>query len=130
MDDIRAILDTANQFNDAHDITGCLLYYNNEFVQLLEGDKTEVLDLYENIKRDKRHSYVLLLGKGEKEKRLFDNWNMAFQDLNNESNAKSEMKEFTRNFEALSELSKTPTHVTELFFEVSKLILSYGLEAE
>ena len=65
MDDIRAILDTANQFNDAHDITGCLLYYNNEFVQLLEGDKTEVLDLYENIKRDKRHSYVLLLGKGE-----------------------------------------------------------------
>ena len=43
MDDIRAILDTANQFNDAHDITGCLLYYNNEFVQLLEATKQRCL---------------------------------------------------------------------------------------
>ena len=66
--DITGILNKSRNFNSQNDITGCLLFYNNEFIQILEGDKKKVTELYATIKKDRRHTDVMLLDENEKEK--------------------------------------------------------------
>lgn len=126
-EDISDILKTANDFNAENNITGCLIYYNNEFAQILKGDKDVIMSLYEKIKLDQRHTFVLLLGTGTKATRRFKNWSMAFQDLNTGKDSASAKSELTKNFNAFSELTDNPTLVTDLFFEVSKVVLSKGI---
>ena len=40
--DILNILENSRDFNSKNEITGCLLYHNNEFVQLIEGEEEAV----------------------------------------------------------------------------------------
>ena len=37
--DLKDILESSRNFNEAQNISGCLLHYNNQFVQLVEGEK-------------------------------------------------------------------------------------------
>ncbi|MEJ6582530.1 MAG: BLUF domain-containing protein [Crocinitomicaceae bacterium] len=119
-EDIENILKLARGFNFKNNITGCLLYHNDEFLQILEGEKDAVQELYASIKKDERHSAVIRLHEGEKKERLFPQWNMAYHNLNCSQLMKND---FEKNFSALSDLSKKPTHAVELFWEVAKLIL-------
>ncbi|MFT5724558.1 MAG: hypothetical protein ACI9JN_001677 [Bacteroidia bacterium] len=121
--DVAEILATAKAFNSENNITGCLMYFNNEFVQILEGAEKDVLAIYEKIKKDKRYSFVLLLGTGTKTTRLFPTSSMAFQDLNKTDDKKSAAV-FTKNFIEFSALSDKPTVVVELFFQISKHVLT------
>lgn len=50
--DITKLLKTAREFNSANSITGCLLHHNEEFLQILEGKKETIKDLYLSIKRE------------------------------------------------------------------------------
>ncbi|MDH5535146.1 MAG: BLUF domain-containing protein [Betaproteobacteria bacterium] len=61
-------------------ITGLLVYHEQEFMQLLEGDKNVSLALYDTIVGDKRHSQVHLLWDGLVATRSFHDWSMAFVD--------------------------------------------------
>jgi hypothetical protein len=47
-------------------------------MQLLEGDKADVLALYDTICRDSRHDHVDKLWDGPLDKRNFPSWSMAF----------------------------------------------------
>ena len=40
---INAMLKTLRKFNSENNITGCLLFYNNEFIQILEGEEKTML---------------------------------------------------------------------------------------
>jgi hypothetical protein len=42
-------------------LTGLLLYKNGNFMQLLEGEQTVVLELYGKIRHDPRHTNVITL---------------------------------------------------------------------
>ncbi len=64
--DIQDILQTAIDFNSKNNITGCLLFHNNEFLQILEGEKSVIQELFASIERDERHSQVILLDQYEK----------------------------------------------------------------
>jgi len=55
---INDIIEVAKSNNTKHGITGCLLYHNKQFIQLLEGERTELEVLFEKIARDRRHSNV------------------------------------------------------------------------
>lgn len=79
--EVRDLLEHAKEFNRANKITGCLLSYNDQFVQYLEGDKLEVELLYGKIKQDWRHSEVNLLIQGYINDREFEDWNMAYEDF-------------------------------------------------
>ncbi|MDO1501353.1 BLUF domain-containing protein [Winogradskyella maritima] len=74
---ISDIVSVSRRQNKIHNITGCLVYHNNMFFQLLEGPKDAVLQLYENIKEDQRHYEVKTLWQGAKLKRIFEDWNLA-----------------------------------------------------
>ena len=70
-DDISDILVEAREFNLNNNISGCLLFHNNEFIQILEGDKKVVQELFEKIRQDKRHQHVTLLAEEETSERVF-----------------------------------------------------------
>lgn len=67
--DISDILKVARDFNKKNNITGCLLYHNNEFIQIMEGEKKIVQVLYSKIVKDSRHFNVNLIAEGEKKKK-------------------------------------------------------------
>jgi len=68
---INDIIEVAKANNSKHEITGCLLYHNKQFVQMLEGEQNEVEALFERIAQDTRHSSVHVVHKGAIEKRTF-----------------------------------------------------------
>ena len=114
--DITAILNTSRDFNKKNKITGCLLYHNNEFIQILEGDEIVVKKLYASILKDKRHHNILLLAEGLKQERDFKDWNMAYHELT-DNNIKAINKEiFSSNFMAFSQFAEKPTHAIKLFW--------------
>ena len=56
-EDLDHILASARQRNLAENITGMLLYYRGEFVQILEGEKMSVENIYQKfIGPDLRHT--------------------------------------------------------------------------
>ena len=82
---LNLILDESVCCNSKLEITGCLIYYNSFFIQILEGDKKSVLSTYDRILKDKRHHKIELLWENNSEKRYFENWNMGFFLPENES---------------------------------------------
>lgn len=79
--DLRAILDTAQAFNQARDITGCLVYEQGHFAQVLEGGERELERLMKRIARDPRHRNVRIVWSGPVQKRMFGQWSMAAFNL-------------------------------------------------
>jgi hypothetical protein len=78
---IEDILDKSRSRNPAHGITGILCYSGDVFIQVLEGGRAEVCDLYNAIVRDSRHAHVTLLLFEEIGERKFCNWTMGHVDL-------------------------------------------------
>ena len=121
--EILDILKTSKEYNEKHNITGCLLYYNAEFLQILEGDKKQVLKLYEKIARDKRHDSVFLIEECEVDTRLFTNWSMAFKALKSEDiqliGSYKNLNEFT----SLIDNAERESIAKKLFYHMSKSIL-------
>jgi hypothetical protein len=78
---LLGLLNQARAFNVEHDITGLLLHREDSFLQVIEGRKSDVLDLYERIKRDPRHQRVEILFEEPIEEREYSDWQMAFIDL-------------------------------------------------
>lgn len=79
--DIEEMLYKAKQFNASTNITGFILYGNNRFIQLIEGDKGPINDLYARIRKDKRHTDVTTLWDQQNKDRLFRDWYMSFYDM-------------------------------------------------
>lgn len=124
-EDIDDVLITSRRFNKANDITGCLLYFNGQFLQVLEGKKAVVQELFGKIKKDKRHKNVLLLSEEIVKKRIFENWSMAYCEYDEKaSDFKSYL--FRKNFIAFSNLAEKPTHTIRLFFHTARQMLEEG----
>ncbi len=79
--DLQSLLGECRAFNGPAGITGMLLYEDGNFIQLLEGEETDVKRLFERIDRDSRHRGVLILDQGETRERQFGNWSMGFRQL-------------------------------------------------
>lgn len=121
--DIDKILETARNFNSQNEITGCLLFHNNEFIQIIEGEKNKLLELYNNIKKDNRHTNVMLLAQAEKQDRIFPSWSMAYYQLNENDTVNIDKLLFVNNFITLSELIEKPTQASRLFWLMAKQLL-------
>ena len=75
------LLEYSREKNVKYDITGMLLYRGGNFIQVIEGEDEEVLQLYNNIKADPRHKDVTLLSKDPIAKRQFPDWRMGFRNI-------------------------------------------------
>ena len=77
-EELLALLMKARLTNDSLDITGMLVYHEDSFLQILEGEETDVEDLYERIHNDPRHTHCALLHRSPISHRSFSDWNMGF----------------------------------------------------
>ena len=83
--EIVDILLVSRERNGKRGITGMLLYKNGTVLQVLEGEKEDVVALFEVIRKDGRHGDVIELYQRDITEREFPNWTMGFHDLNAES---------------------------------------------
>jgi hypothetical protein len=88
--DLLQILQSARRNNRANGITGILVYANGDFLQALEGEASAIEQLYEVIEQDPRHEHCRILNKIEIQERLFENWDMGFQEIDRSDLAKRE----------------------------------------
>ena len=69
---------TQSRVNNARKgITGMLCHYDGSFLQFLEGQESQVTDLFKTISRDPRHTRLLEVYRGFIEQRAFPEWTMA-----------------------------------------------------
>jgi hypothetical protein len=78
---IEGILEQSRTQNPPRGITGILCYSGDVFIQVLEGGRDEVCELFNAIVRDPRHTHVRLLAYDEIRERKFSNWTMGHVDL-------------------------------------------------
>ncbi len=76
--DVEALLAHARRNNARRDITGMLLFDSRHFLQVLEGGRRVLSDLYTALAHDPRHRNLLLLGCEAIEQRRFNDWDMGF----------------------------------------------------
>jgi len=77
---LEKMLFKARDFNESKNITGCLLHHKGEIIQLLEGGRAEVKSLFDKIKKDERHTNIIVLNMEETFFRIFENWSMIYKD--------------------------------------------------
>jgi hypothetical protein len=75
---LQAILEKARERNERDDITGFLLYADESFLQVLEGEEATLSATYGRIERDPRHTGLRLLQRSPITRRSFGNWTMGF----------------------------------------------------
>jgi diguanylate cyclase (GGDEF)-like protein len=61
-------------------ITGCLLYENGRFMQMLEGERGAVLETFERIRNNHMHAGVRVVMKAPARRRIFTHWSMLLPD--------------------------------------------------
>src|SRR5271166_2497056 len=74
---LDSILEQSCRNNPSLGITGLLCFAKDTFVQIIEGGRDEVSELFITIARDDRHLNVRLLVFEEISQRRFGNWTMG-----------------------------------------------------
>jgi hypothetical protein len=80
-DDLSLLLNQARKNNRYLNLTGMLLYCEGSFIQVLEGHKDTLENLFAKILRDPRHRNCQLLLRNPIETRLFEDWYMGFKSV-------------------------------------------------
>ncbi len=78
---VDSILAQSRAHNPGLGITGMLCYSEDLFLQVLEGGRDEVCELYNTIVRDDRHVNVRILCFEEIAERRFGSWTMGHVDV-------------------------------------------------
>ena len=77
-EELVQLLKKARAKNSAKNITGFLVYDGDHFFQLLEGEESDVRDLFEVISQDQRHKRVTTLLEQKVEERTLPDWSMQY----------------------------------------------------
>lgn len=83
-DELVALLEFARVKNMGSGVTGMLLYCSHSFLQMLEGDQAALEETYGRIVADDRHANLRLLLTVDVSERLFPDWTMGFEHVNDE----------------------------------------------
>ncbi len=74
---LRDILSKAQRNNGKCGVTGFLLFDKPWFVQVLEGSRADVTEIYRKIAADNRHSGLVVMNVRDIPQRCFPNWSMG-----------------------------------------------------
>lgn len=81
--DLLEIAEQSKLNNVDNGLTGLLVYGNNEFVQIIEGDEDAIETLYKKLLTDTRHNNIRLVRRDGLERRYFPSWSMGFRSVSN-----------------------------------------------
>ena len=79
--ELPRILESAIRNNQAKDLTGMLLYADGNVMQVLEGEKEPLYEIFQRIEQDPRHHGIFVLLDTEIESRHFETWSMGYRAL-------------------------------------------------
>ncbi len=88
---LRRLAGGAARSNRLSNITGMLLYHNQRFLQLLEGDRQRVSELFTRICQDDRHDSILVLMQRSVPVRQFPTWSMKLAQVDEFENCQDEI---------------------------------------
>jgi hypothetical protein len=84
--DLDNLLEEIREKNIRKGVTGLLLYNDELFIQIIEGERTVIEELYAVLAKDARHNNIVKILEEPVECRSFPNWSMGYKKLNkNES---------------------------------------------
>ena len=95
-EDVRDLAKIAADKNKVNNITGCLIYGNNSFIQILEGKSNAINSLYLEIAQDTRHKDVRLLDYSKISAKSFSSWSMGCVLANAQNEVKNVAQEYFR----------------------------------
>jgi hypothetical protein len=75
---LMRLLESARSFNQEHGITGILFYDNQQFGQIIEGERANIMKVWKRIQEDKRHHRIELLEIREIAERTYPEWLLRF----------------------------------------------------
>jgi hypothetical protein len=70
--------------NEASGVTGMLLYGNDTFLQVIEGEEAVLDEVVEKIRKDPRHSEIRFLHRKPIEHRQYTDWSMGFKRVSSQ----------------------------------------------
>lgn len=79
--DLNDLMVLSKYKNNELAITGCLVYHQRTFIQVIEGERDKVKELFEKIKQDDRHSKIERVWESEIPSRGFSGWSMSLMNL-------------------------------------------------
>jgi hypothetical protein len=85
--ELAALIKHSQASNRAAGISGCLVYRDGYFMQMVEGQREALFALKDKIKRDTRHCDFKLVMEGATRRRMFRDWGMALRDLSHDADA-------------------------------------------
>jgi len=120
--DLLSLLEQARIRNHRQHITGMLLYSNRTYLQLLEGETKDVLNLYGAICNDSRNEGHEILRESKILSRDFPDWSMGFENL--ESYPPNEIPGFVEVFGGKLDKSIAVSNITNAI----KLLMKFANE--
>lgn len=75
-EEVGAILASSQRNNQARNVTGLLLYNGRNFLQLLEGEESELVSLMMKISHDPRHTGISMIDRRMVRERACPDWAM------------------------------------------------------
>tara|TARA_R100001369_G_scaffold91925_1_gene134804 strand:- start:210 stop:608 length:399 start_codon:yes stop_codon:yes gene_type:complete len=111
---LEEVFSTTKINNGSEDITGMLLYYYGNFLQVLEGEKETLLNLFENIKKDKRHKNIITIFNKQNEHRIFEGYKSGFSIIKTKSDLKN-LKKYLNKTKDTTPFSKSILSLLEPF---------------
>jgi hypothetical protein len=118
-----AILKVAVTRNTGDEITGALLACDGWFVQALEGEHVKVVQTFDRISRDKRHSDISLIKAEAVPDRLFAKWSMCGRRLSPTDDAILDVLEGRKAFDPKK---LNPVNTLNLLLSVTKIMSPHG----
>jgi len=116
---LLSLLQQCHANNEASGVTGMLLYGNDTFLQLLEGEETVLDTLLDKIRKDPRHTEIRFLYRKPLERRKYTDWSMGFKRVSTQGlsaiGGVSEFGEKDFNFDYLIEHEAVAEDLVERF---------------
>lgn len=88
--ELEELLEVSRKNNIKKNLTGLLIVKGRTFLQCLEGEEKDILEIYEKILKDDRHTDIIDLVTEDIDKRLFPQWTMGYRNLKSLEDIKSE----------------------------------------
>ena len=88
--ELEELLEKSRENNSKKKVSGLLIIKGRTFIQCLEGDEKEVLDIYSKIEKDERHKDLIELIEEDAEERYFPDWDMGYKNIRNLTNIESD----------------------------------------
>ena len=123
--DLEQLVSNARRSNALNDITGLLVFQDGCFLQVLEGDRKTLSQLFERkLLHDRRHRSVTLFHDEPLAMRRFRFWHLAFSNLDKQADRiSSPFRESLNSERGLYELNSNTARALDLVRQIHRRVL-------